>query len=232
LHDEFLEAIARTAQLRVQLRPYTKSWRDWKKPINQTRSRTGEPNWEIIRRMSKCSVVMMFLLYMKQFGGLADGNVDWGWKAIAFWFLNLIHEHGCSAKEVYLELQAERSTRYDDGRFINLPSPFEMLAGAPHLESVLKQNSMKRVTVYEKNRNRFAARWEKCRPEWLCPGEAELEYFRFDSKLFWTHVLKENQTYLFPSAYNGSRKWKTAGSDRERDRHEHDGCVRHHINAN
>jgi hypothetical protein len=198
LHDEFLEAIARTAQLRVQLRPYTKSWRDWKKPINQTRSRTGEPNWEIIRRMSKCSVVMMFLLYMKQFGGLADGNVDWGWKAIAFWFLNLIHEHGCSAKEVYLELQAERSTRYVDGRFINLPNPFEMLAGASHLESVLKQNSMKRETVYEKNRNRFAARWEKCRPEWLCHGEAEPEYFRFDSKLFWTHVLKKNQTISSP----------------------------------
>jgi hypothetical protein len=187
LHDEFIEIITKQSQLRVQIGPYARSYETRAVIPRKTRQSAGEPNWEVIRNMKKCTTVVKFGLYMIELGDFRDDTLEYAWYAMFSTLIDFIANYGSSLKELYLELQLHRTVVTEQNG-----NPFELIRTLLLTEELLGIPCLKRVTVLEKMRHRFVARWEKSRPQWLCLGEAEPEYFRQEEKLFWCNVFDDN----------------------------------------
>jgi hypothetical protein len=187
LHDEFINIIVKQSELRLQIGPYARSHKTRAVVPRKTRQSAGEPNWDIIRQMKKCTTVVQFGLYMVELGDFRDDTLEYAWYAMFSTLIHFIRDYGWSLKELYLELQLHRTVVTEQNG-----NPFELIKSMPLTEELLGISCLKRVTVLEKMRNRFIARWEKTRPQWLCLGDAEPEYFRQTRELFWCNVFDDS----------------------------------------
>jgi hypothetical protein len=186
LHAEFIDILINQAQLRVQIGPYADSFATRAVVPRQTRRSAGEPNWGLIRKMKKCTTTVKFGYYIDDLGELNDDTLEYGWYAVFCMLFDFVANYGGSMEELYLQLHMQSTVITEQNE-----NPFKLIKDLKFTKELLEIPCLRRVTVLEGCQNRFIARWEKSRPQWLCLGEAEPEYFRLEKKLFWAYVFRE-----------------------------------------
>jgi hypothetical protein len=187
LHEEFMEIIIKQSQLRVQIGPYARSYGTRAVIPRKTRQSAGEPNWEIIRNIKKCTTLVRFELYINDMGDLRDDTLEYAWYAMFCMLFDFIVDYGSSLEELYLELRLPRTVVTEDNG-----NPFELIKDLSLTGELLGIPCLRRVTVLELTEGRYVARWEKTRPQWRCLGEAEPEYFQLSDKLRWFNALNDD----------------------------------------